>query len=370
MKLVPATPEDSEDLKVFFESFVIPGRIDLRTVRHQHYFDLYRIQTDSFKVFVLRDGANKIHGTCAITYRMAYIEGKPQKIGLIRDLRIAKDRNALLSWSESFLPTLEQEMAESGCAYFFSLIDENSAQSYNTLIRPKSRKQKMPRYYLLRKFYLIALHGHFSLFFKALAGVNLRSANQSDIPKLVKYLNGKSRKRPLGPIFEVDHFVKTLQNWPGLQLNDFIIAEDTLGKIVGCCAPWSPHPLKTLVVEKHHGFTKGVRKLFTWGSHVKITRRLAKESESLSVSYLTHFFADNPDIFHSLLNEVWMKSPKSQTLLYPYFMGQIEAKPPSGFIYTKTPFATYTILPPHRNLPPALRPRIQSPPPYLELALL
>lgn len=370
MELVTARAEDSDELKTFFESFVISGRVDLRTRRHDNFFDLYRIQSDHYKVFLLKDDRGKIQGTTAVSYRQGYVNGKAQKIGLIRDLRVANDKKALITWSESFLPILEAEMEESRCSFYFSLIDENMAQSYNALIRPKSRKQKLPRYYLLRKFYLIALHGRLPLFFRPLATIHVRAATKEDAPDLVRYLNRKSKQRLLGPVFEEESFLTDLGRWPGLELKNFLIAYDSSGKIIGCVAPWNPSELKTLIVEKHHGFTNGARKLLTWGSHLHLTRRLAKEGEPLLTTHLTHLFADNPDVFHALLWHAWQTTPRTHTLLYPHFMGHIQTKPPRGFIYTKTPFAAYTILPPYRKLPSVLRPRIQSLPPYFEPALL
>lgn len=370
MQIVEATPLDSNRLKDFFGSSILPGRIDLRIERHTDFFDPYRLQSDNYKTYILENSQKEIHGCATLIFRQGMINEEPQTIGFARDLRISKNRQALTQWPQHFLPILEKEMEENNCQYFFSVIGQTERESYNAFIRPKAFRKSMPRYYMLRKFQVISIHGYLPFIFTPLKTIFLEQGTETICKELVEYLNSKSRKRPLAPIHTAEKFYQEIQSWPGLQMEDFIIARDRSGKIVGCCAPWSSSQIETLFVENYGGLAGSMRRLFSAGSTIGLTRPLAKPRHPLQMSYLTHLFADNPDIFLSLLHRAWHASESSQTLVYPHFSGDYQTLPHPTFIHTKTPYAIYTLLPPQSPLPDFLRPRLQEPPPFFELALV
>lgn len=361
MELIRASDADNEKLLHYFTQGTLPGSIELRLRRMFNFFNQYRIQSDDFVTYLLQSEQNQVEALATILFREGHIEGKNEVIGYATDLRVSPTRRAILNWSRHFLPILENERAMRNCRYIFSVVPHSQRQAYNALIRPRNLRREMPRYHLFRRLEVVSLHGLWPFHDLPLAGIKIRSATENDFEQLARYLLWKTENRPLRFYNSVEDFRRGLDRWRDLYIENFLLAFDKNGQIIGCTAPWSPERVQRIYPVAYDDKAKHFHDLLTTLSWVRLAHSLPKEGHEFEFRHLTHLHADNPDIFYSLLYSAFQQAGKKEFLLYPHFEGELLTKPPRSFISAKTPYGLYCILAAHDPVPHFLKPQSLHP---------
>ena len=371
MKFELATEKDSQDLINFFQKHPFPGPVEVSISRTHPFFDFYKITSDDFDPYVLRDDEGKVAGLVTLIYRETWLNGKIEKIGYMTDLRIEPQREALLSWSKSFLDIIDESKEKRNCRYLFTVLSQEQGKAYNTFLRARSPKRKMPRYYLLRKFDYITLHGRVPFFSRPLSTLNISSASKSDLAELLNYLNIKLRERPLGFVLNDENDLMThLGRFKNLSLSDFLLARDNDGNIVGCVAPWDASPVQKYKVTEYHGYIAGLRQFLKVGSLIGMAKKLPERNQALRFKFLSHLLCDNPDVFQSLLYYAYKQTKGAEFLTYINFHEDYTTNVPKHFLAGSLPFGVYTLWNEDEPLPECLLPTPMLPPPFLEAALI
>ncbi|MGE3973946.1 MAG: hypothetical protein AB7F59_05410 [Bdellovibrionales bacterium] len=355
MKIVKATESDAPELTKFFACQILHGPVDIQIVRPGHFFDQYRLQSSEFDVFVLKTNENEIRGMATIIYRKAFIAGNETYIGYCTDLRVAPDRETILTWTKHFLPVLQDAMKERNCKYFFSVVVPQDSRAYNALVRPRSARRNIPRFYMLARFELVTVMGRLPWATKPLSTIDIQRGENKDFEPLLEYLQKSSQERTLSYVYTPELLRERLTRWPGFSIESFFIARDSKGKIIGCVAPWDSFEVQNFVVREYHGFTKTLKTAVGLASYTGIAQALPDLNKSLNFMYLTHLYADNPDIFYSLLYESYEIARPNKSLVYGHFVNHLTTLPPRPFLSTTLPLAVYSLLPPDQPLPDFLR---------------
>jgi hypothetical protein len=370
MKLVKASDLDNEQLLHFFAKSRVPGSIELQMRRMFSFFNQYRLQTDDYTTYLLLNNKDEIEALASMLYREAWLDGTKQTIGYATDLRVSQNRRAILEWSKHFLPILEEERAKRNCTYTFSVLAHSQRQAYNALIRPRNLKRKLPRYYQYRKFELISLHGLWPFHRKPLPGIRVRPAQEKDRDQLRSYLVAASQKKPLHYIHEPEDFDKAISRWRDLYLENFLLAEDSSGNIIGAGASWSPDQVQKIYAQTYSPQAKNLKDFLTLWSIFGSAHKLPREGEELPLRHLCFLNANNPDILYSILYEAFRRSSKKEILVYPHFQGHLLTTPPRSFIAARKMYGLYCVLAPGDPIPGFLKPAPYAIPPELETALL
>ncbi|HEX4925783.1 MAG TPA: hypothetical protein VFV50_16940 [Bdellovibrionales bacterium] len=371
MRLALAESNDDRALREFYAESSLHGPVDLRVERPGNFFDQYRLQSDDYSTFLLKTDKDRVVGIATIIFRKAFLKDKFETIGYCTDLRIAPSRQAIMEWTDHFTPLLEQLTHEKGCHYFFSAIARNQGRAYNALVRPRSVRRHIPRYYQLGRFEIVSVLGRLPFAPPPLRTLVIRHADAAaDFEALAAYLRKKTEGRLLAYEYSAEFLKRRLETWPGLTDRNFILAEDRRGNIVGCVAPWDSAAVQTFSVHQYNGFSKTLRNTMNLLALTRMTSRLPRTGQRLNFDYLTHFHADNPDIFYSLLYEAYEHARPNKFLVYSQFIVDPTTRPPKSFAAAKVPFSLYTVLSPKTPLPDFLRmPRVRAAPDF-ELALL
>lgn len=370
MKLLRATDADNEKLMHFFSKSRISGSIDLRFRRMFNFFNHYRLQSDDYVTYMLLNRKDEIEAMASLLYRPAWVGGEKHTIGYATDLRVSSSRRAIMEWSNHFLPILEEERLKRNCQYTFSLIAHSQRQAYNALIRPRNLRRRMPRYYQYRKFELVTLHGLWPTARNPLPGIHVTPATPHDFSKLANYVVEKSKLHPLHYIESEKDFADHMERWRELYLENFLIARDVKGDIIGCTATWSPSQIQrvyALAYSPQISNLKDVLRIMSW---INVAHPLPEEGQELKLRHLPFLHANNPDIFYSLVHEAFKRSEKTEALVYPHFQDHLMMKPPRGFITSRKQYGIYCVLSPNDAVPSFLRPSSLAEPPIFETAWL
>ncbi|USN47720.1 MAG: hypothetical protein H6626_01095 [Pseudobdellovibrionaceae bacterium] len=371
MKLLQANESDNDRLRQFFSHTIWPGPVQLRFERRENFFTQYKNQSDDFVTLMLTDKTEtNILGMATLVFREGVLDGQNQIIGYATDLRVANSRRAVLQWSQHFLPVLEKELNARNCNYVFSVVSRHQRQAYNAFIRPRSPKRQLPRYYLFRRFDIVGLHGLWPFAAKPLPGITINSAVDSELPEVCTYIHRRKKIQPMYFGRSPEEIYEQIRRWQSFETSDFLVARDSQRNIIGCVAPWSSRKVQRVTVgnldAKGRTFSDTLRML----SFLGIAHRLPMPGSPLPINYLTHLFADNPDIFYSLLYNAWKRLNKSEVLAYPHFETHIQNVPPRSFISSKTSCGLYCVMPPNVAPPSFLKPTAFGEPPDFELPFL
>lgn len=370
MRLVKATEAHNEKLLHYFAQGVQPGSVTVRLRRMFNFFNQYHIHSNDHVTYLLLNDDDQIEAMATLIFREGYIHGEKQMIGYATDLRVSTSRQAILGWSQHFLPVLEEERNARGCKYIFSVVANSQRQAYNAFVRPRTIRRNLPRYYLFRRFQTISLHGLWPTHRDPLPGIVIKSATENDFEVLAEYLVARSLEKPLSFYSDRASFKNTLERWRDLYLENFLLAYSKKGELLGTAAPWSPQQIQRVYAEKYGATAQNMRDILKVLSWFGVAHPLPKPGQELQIRYVTHLNASNPDVLYSLLYTAFKNLGKKEFLMYPHFEGDLVTLPPRGFISGSQNYGLYCILSPTDKLPDFLKPSVNMQPPDFEPALM
>jgi hypothetical protein len=359
-----AGPRDNTELLEFFKEFPSKGWVEFKLDRREDYSAIYRLHSDQYQTYILRDRSHRIQATASFAFRDVIQDGVVQKIALATDLRVSPQRNAILQWSQHFLPVMEKITQEFKISQFFSVINLTEPAGLNLFVRPRTMKRPLPRYYLYRKFNLTTLHGKFPWAASPLPHVKIRKANEQNLEALLAYILKRSKYRPFASVWDLESLKNKIGRMPGFQISDFLIAVDANENVIGCLAPWLPEGIQDWIPRSYSLRAHNFRQFLKFGKILGWTRTLSKPIRStgleapLKFKYLTHIHVDNEDIFESLLNYAFDSAAADEFLVYAQVQQDIRLLPPENWITTQIPHAIYAVIPPHQEPPGFLHPSI------------
>lgn len=372
MKLRLATEDDSELLIPFYEETLVTTPIHLRLHKQGSFYFQYQMQSDDFSTYILVDDNSdkKIKAMVSLIFREAQIDGLLQKVGYVTDLRIATDRRVVLEWARILLPTLRSAKKAHDCRYVFSVVGEAQQQAMNAFIRPRNVRRELPRYYLYRKFHVVSLHALWPWALPPLESIVTERATQQDLPALAEYVAKKNSHRTPNYHPTPGHFLKNLDRWSQLEVENFLLAKDHNGHIVGCTALWNSQPYEQFIPEKYDSLSLTLKEVLHFYSLFSSARKLTDVGKPLNFYYLSYLHADNSDIFYSLCYSCYQQVPRTHFLVYPHFEGTLMTQPAKSFISSRIRAGLYCLLEPEETAPDFLKPKVLSPAPDFELAFI
>ena len=361
MKLVPCESSEEKNMEDFFNSSVVQGTMDYRLERKKGFSEFYKLFGEDHKTYLFKDSESNIKAMASFAFKKAFIHHQEQKVGYITDLRLSPGLGP--DWTQEFAKILKKEKKENNCSHVFSTLEEYEGLLYNSLLRVQHRTQPFTCYHLFRKFFLVLLVGKKPWRKKTLTHIKISMGTMEDVEPVCQYL----RRRSVGKILLQDlspqELQRRIETWPLFSMENFIIARNKKGHIIGCMAPWNTAEVQQIICHKYKGKSFNAYTALKPLSLLGLTRFLPKEGQALELKFLTHWACDNPDIFYALLDEAFNLSQKDEILTYLNYMGDYHTRPPQAFFNLKIPFGLYTLLDHTEKLPPFLHPNPFSPPP-------
>lgn len=367
MRLEVAKPSDNQAILEFYKGFPLKGVLELKVDRRGDFFGPYAVESDRFRTYLLKDDQDQIQGMASFTIKDVMINEQVKTVAYGRDLRISTNRRAIIEWADHFVPTLQDISNTYGVQHFFSALNMTETAALNTFVRPRNLKRALPRYFNYRRFNLVSVHGRFPWAQNPLPHLQIRSGSSVNADALIYYLSEKNTRRNLATYWDSYSFFKQLHRWRGLRLEDFLIAFDKHNNIVGCCAPWKADGIQEFIPLDYSLTAHNFRQFLKFGKLLGWTRNLTKPAyrlqleETLQFQYLTHLFADNEDVFESLLWAAYDRARSNDFLIYPQTREELIYKRPLNWVCAKIPHGLYSMVPPDQNAPDFLSPSNDTP---------
>ncbi|MCB0348543.1 MAG: hypothetical protein KDD37_06885 [Bdellovibrionales bacterium] len=350
MRIEYATAKDDALLKYFFEQEIINGAIDYKVLRPAGFFAHSAQNYDETSVLKLTNEQNEIHGLVSINTRDALIS-EWSRLGWITDLRLSSNRKAIVYWFENFLEEIQKIKTEKHLDHLFTFINKTNIGTLNAFIRPRNLRPNLPRFHLISNFYRTSIFCKVPSLTIPLQSVRIRSLDMNNIEALANYLQKKKEGRLLAYRYSATLLKERLERWHNFTEENFLIAYDSKGNIVGCAAPWNAKETQQYHIVSYSDFYQSMQALLKIPSSMGLTKNLPSAGSTADFYFLTHLAADNPYIFHRLLSESLEFCKPEQYIIYSSFEGDHMMRPPKDFIHIKQKFGLYLVLNPEDNLP-------------------
>ena len=173
-----AETEDDFQLRQCMANNAMGDGIKVSFRREPNYFDACKLQGHEFEVMICKDTqTNKIVGLGSRFFLNAFINGEPQEIGYLADLRAEAHvrRSTLLARAYRYLKVRHQQRA---VTFYYSLILSNNSTALKQLT---SARAGLPSYKHLGKILTPAIHLDLPKPKISIKGISFTTANKSNI---------------------------------------------------------------------------------------------------------------------------------------------------------------------------------------------
>lgn len=365
MTLELAQMANNEELLEFYRSFPLEGLINIKIDRGRDFFKYFNLQSDQYLTYILRFNG-KVCGTVSFIIEQVIIEGKPTLIAWARDLRIANERKAILSWSEHIQPVFEEIKKAFHVEYFFSTLNFSEEKALNTFIRPRTQKRNLPKYHLYRKFQLVSAHGFYPWARQSWPNLNIRRGSEKNAEAIVDYIIKSSANYSLTSCGKKEDLFDKLERWIGFDWSDFFVAYNHKNEIVGTLMSWTPAGIQDYLPMRYsfeaHNFRQFLKfaNLLTWSRKLTKPYHRIKIESSLNFRTLNYIRVDHPDVFSSLLAASFHESKDNEFLLYFRDKKNIHLKAPRGWISAEQSYGLYCPVLANESTPDFLHPKFDN----------
>ena len=287
-----AKREDNDRILAFYKKLSMQGgAFNIQFVKDPDYFRFLDYEGKLHYVMIFEDEDKNLEGMAALAVRKCYVDGKIENVGHFSDLRFLRkrDRKTKTDWKDiarEFCTTGHTIDELGGCRFFlgsFVMANEHARKAFTSQKTPFDISD-------VASYQMVNLVGR-----KPLKWAGLRSKAQARAVKVARgtdadkddlraFLDAQNKRRALGYVYagpdgELD---RRLAHWDGFSMNDFFIARDTGGRIVGCFAAWDLSAGRRIIVDN---FPAGL------SVAAKVAKGLGKNvptpGDALRVLYLT-----------------------------------------------------------------------------------
>lgn len=351
LQLRESNPTDSENLNRFFSNIPVEGKIKLKIKRHFDFFSFYRRLGLQFTTYLFENSQKEeeILGTASFLFQERLVFNQKAQIAYACDLRISPQRRAILNWSKFFLPLLNTIKNEKNIKYFITSINLTGYQAINAFLRPRNTEDHLPIYELIEKFNLVSIHGFLPFLFSTQKGIQTSFYTESDKTHLINYIKKQLLKYELVPTSMLDDLENYIQASLIYSFQNFIVAKNIQGEIIGCTHPISSSLMQDYFPQQYDHQSNNFRQFLKFVSFLGWGRTLTKpfsrtnKEQTLNFKVLHFLFTDHPEVLKSILNFAYKSSIQNEFLIYATQDRQYNQRPPHGTIYSKIPYGLFEI---------------------------
>jgi hypothetical protein len=295
-----AGPEDDADLRHVLALTPMPGRIRLSLRRDPNWFDGAVVDGFCRQVVACRDqNTKRIFGFGCRSLRELYVNGWPMTVGYLSSLRVLPEyRNrGLVARGYAFFRRLHEDART---LIYLTTIAEGNELALRILT---SGRAGLPAYHPAGRYHTIAIAlprraGQAS----HLSTAVIRSAQITDLPAVVDFLNTVGPRRQFFPVYQKVDFLPAGGLLRGLEVSRLLLAERN-DRIVGILGAWDQQAYRQQVVQAYSGWMRCLRPVHNLSARLRGLAGLPGPGERLrTLAAATPLVADDdPAIFSHLL---------------------------------------------------------------------
>lgn len=287
-----ATPDDNEAiLDLYHRLGMQGGAFNIQFKKAPNYFTFLKYEAPKHFVLFIENDDGVPEGMAALALRPSYLDGRIQWVGHWSDLRFVRgrDRQSRFDWKEFMAAVCDRghEVDEwHECRLWlgsFVMANERARAAFTAQDTPFDISH-------VASYQMVNLLAHRPFGRRKLRrnrgalDVQVSRATAADRAPLGEFLDLQNQARAFGYVFsgEHDELTRRLEQWDGFSLEDFFIARDQAGDIIGCFAPWDLSAGRRIVVDD---FPAAVRVAATTAR--ALGRNVPSPGDDLRILYMT-----------------------------------------------------------------------------------
>lgn len=296
-----AGPDDNDAILAFMREEGMQAGMSFRFERAPDFFALHNAHSpDNATWLVTRH--DRIVSITSVVIRSAYIDGSIGTVAYLADLRQTSGRGVSGLWRQVAIAVLDEIRRTYGATLAYCSILRDNHIALSSIL--DSRLGKRLGFGRLRSYRTVSVVGMLPWRRWGRRRFEIQRASNSDSEELRKFVDAQSRDLQLSPVFDPQTWLRRISDWPGFGIENFLIARDSRGDIVGCVAPWDSSAINRIVIDALPKRVELLRKALNAAS--VFTRRpqiLVGASTHLPDLSLTHIHVKDrdPKIFAELL---------------------------------------------------------------------
>lgn len=266
------------------------GEIAVSFRREPSYFAGCRIQGESSTVVKCVDSLDgRIIGLGCRSTSMRYVDGQPQRVGYLADLRVAPThrRGMLLARGYRFLRQLH---AQDPVAFYLTVIYEGNNPALETLVGARAG---LPAYLDAGRILTPALALDFPRRPLAVPGVEIVRGSDARLPEIVDFLNACQRHKQFAPVYRVSDFGAGC--FLDLHARDFFLAV-ARGRIVGTLAAWDQSRIRQTHVEQYSPRLSALRPFYNLAARMSPLKPLPEVGARIPYLVFACLATENNDV--------------------------------------------------------------------------
>lgn len=291
--------ENEAELRELLRNAPLPGWIRLAYEREPDFFLAATIEGETSRTIVVRErSTGRVAALFTRTERLAFLNGAPAPLGYLSQLRVTP-------------PFLGDGALVKGCFRYgyAQLHPQGGAPFYLTSILERNQRARrlleaglpgFPTYRFFTRFITVAIPCHPGRC--PVQGVILQRGEASRLEEIAQWLQQCHGARQGAPLWTAEALADP-HRCRGLRAEDFFLARDTSGRLVGCLALWDQRGFKQWRV---HGYAQPwgwVRPALNGLARLTGYPRLPAPGRVLEQAFLSHVAVagDDEAIFSCLV---------------------------------------------------------------------
>jgi hypothetical protein len=292
-----ATEADDAQLRARMSQDRMEGNIAISFRREPSYFAASRVQGERTTVITCIDSTDgRIVGLGSRSTSMLYVNGRPERIGYLADLRAAPThrRGTLLARGYRFLRRLHEQDPVS---FYVTVIYEGNKPAFDALMGARAG---LPVYRDVGRILTPALHLDFPRRQISVPGINIMRGSDELLPEIVDFLNAQQSRKQFAPVYRASDFGGG--RFIDLRGRDFFLAIGG-GRIVGTLAAWDQMRFRQTHVERYSLPLRALRPIYNLAARVSPLKPLPAPGAPIPNITLACLAVENDDatLFHCLL---------------------------------------------------------------------
>ena len=351
MKLIRADESNIDLLQSIHRSRFDLNGLETKSEFNQDFFKPYQMLTNDSCTYVLVDDNNIVQAAATMVFVPARFQQQEETIGFATDLYVALNRRAVISWSDTLIPAMEEERRKRKVRFVLSSIMDRQRLAYNALVRPRDGRRKMPRYFLLKRFEKTTIHGFWPLARGPLPSLQYRQAEEHEVIEFLKFRQQFTDPKTWGLNLDPQHCYDMLLSWSGFSLRNLWLAFNKQGDIVGGTLLVPQNFLADLQVKSYsarYRILEDSLPLIRWTGMAKALPRV---NQNLDAVWACWTAAKNPDVFLSVMQTAWRQLKGRQFLAYTRFEDEFRRTLPKTWLSIKTRGGLYLLQSPDEPTP-------------------
>ena len=286
-----ATPADDADVRRLLRENPMGDTIRISLEREPDTSLAATVEGDVHDTIVVRDrGTGALAAVGAVSVRDAYVNGRPQRLGYLGQLRLDRAYAGRAS------------VLRGGYAFFHSLHEALGVELYLTSILADNLRA---RRFLERGLPGMPTYRPVETFETLLMPVARRTAATKGRPPLQDILACLARNGPrhqFAPAW-TEQALLSPQRCCGLRPSDFHCATASGGDVAGCLAVWDQRAFKQVVIRGYSPWLAWSRPLINLAGPLVGVPPLPAVGQALDLGYVSHLAVDydDPGTFAALL---------------------------------------------------------------------